>query len=152
MSDEGGREVVIARLRPHSRALFWPTVLLLAVAAAWGFFGDRFPEARQDTAVAATAGLLVVVGWLGPVLRWASRTYTITSRRTVVRSGAVVRSRQEVLHSRVLSVTVRTTWLQTLVRSGDVELEVGSDRPIVLRDVPSAILTQEVLQDLVETS
>jgi membrane protein YdbS with pleckstrin-like domain len=152
MSDEGGREVVIARLRPHARALFWPTVLLIAVAAAYGFFGDRFPEAWQNIAVAATAGLLVVVGWLAPVLRWASRTYTITSRRTVVRSGAVVRSRQEVLHSRVLSVTVHTTWLQTLMRSGDVELEVGADRPVVLRDVPSAILAAEVFQDLAETN
>jgi len=44
MTEAPVREVVVARLRPHVRVLFWPTVLLLAVCAAYGYFGGRYVD------------------------------------------------------------------------------------------------------------
>lgn len=92
--------------------------------------------------------MLVLVGWVYPLLAWLARNYTITTRRTVV----FVRLRREVLHSRVRSVTMRATWLQSLFRSGDLEADLGGDQEVVLRDVPGAVLVQEVLHDLIEAS
>lgn len=146
------QETVIARLRPHGRALFWPTVLLLAVAAALGFFGGALPEEWQRIALFAGAALLALFGWLAPLLRWLSRGYTITSRRVVVRSGIIVRTRQEVLHSTAHDVTVRRTAMQTVFRSGDVLVSTGLDRPVMLADVPSADLVQAALHDLIDTA
>lgn len=146
----GQREVVIARLRPHARALFWPSLLLIAVCAALGFFGSRFAEPWQNLAVLGFAVLLVVVGWLLPLLSWLARNYTITTRRVVLRSGVFVRVRQELLHSRAFDVTVRQGALQSLFRSGDVVINVGNQSRLVLRDVPSADLVQETLHDLEE--
>jgi len=143
-------ETVVARLRPHARALFWPTVLLLVVAAAAAYFGGRFAEPWQNFAVGGAAALLALVGWLAPLCRWLSRNYTITTRRVIVRSGIVVRVRQEMLHSRVHDITVRKNAIQTVFRSGDVLLEGGGERPVLLRDVPSADLVQEALHDLAE--
>jgi membrane protein YdbS with pleckstrin-like domain len=84
-------ETVVARLRPHARALFWPTMLLLGVAAALGFLSGAFREQWQNAALLGGAAVLVIAGWLAPLLRWASRRYTITTRRIVVRSGILVR-------------------------------------------------------------
>lgn len=146
----GQVETVIARLRPHGRALFWPTVLLLAVAGMLGFFAGVIPDGLITVAVLAVAGVVVLVGWLVPLLRWLARNYTITSRRVIVRSGILVRSRQEMLHSRVQHVTLRRSGMQSLFRSGDIELEGDSENPVVLRDVPSAGLVQDTLHDLAE--
>lgn len=145
------REAVVARLRPHARALFWPTLLLVAVAGATGFFAGSLPEEWQNIAVLVAAAVLLVVGWLVPLLRWLARSYTITTRRTVVRSGVLVRERQELLHSRARDVTVRKRALQSLFGSGDVLLDSGSEFPVVLSDVPSADLVQEALHDLIES-
>jgi membrane protein YdbS with pleckstrin-like domain len=152
VSTEAGRETVVARLRPHGRALFWPTVLLVALAAAVGFFAGLLPEEWMRFTLLGVAALLALVGWLGPLLRWLARTYTITTRRVVVHSGILVRSRQEVLHSTAHDVTVRRSGLQAVFRSGDVLVSTGLDRPVVLADVPSADLVQAALHDLIEAS
>lgn len=153
MSSEGqGREVVVARLRPHARALFWPTALLVVVSAALGFFSGMLTEGWQVIAALGAALVIVVVGWLLPLCAWLARNYTITTRRIVLRSGIFVRLRQELLHSRGYDVTVRKNSLQSLFGSGDVQVNTGLDRPVVLRDVPSADLVQAALHDLMESN
>ena len=148
MSDVPEREQIVVRLRPHARALFWPSALLVVVAAAFGYFGGRFAEPWLNIAVAVAAGLLVLVGCLLPLLGWLARNYTITTRRIVLRSGIAVRLRQEVLHTRIRSVTVTRGWLQTLWGTGDVLLDVGSDRQVVLRDLSLPMLIQDAIHDL----
>ncbi|CAN5209809.1 hypothetical protein BH11ACT4_BH11ACT4_01800 [soil metagenome] len=147
-----GREVVVARLRPHSRALFWPTVLLVGVAAALGYASGMLTETWQVFAAVGGAAVIVVAGWLLPLFSWLARNYTITTRRIVLRSGVFVRVRQELLHSRGYDVTVRKNSLQSLFGSGDVLVSAGPERTVVLRDVPSADLVQSALHDLMEST
>ena len=145
-------EAVVARLRPHSRALFWPSLVLIAAVGAAGYFYGSFDEEWMNIAVLAGAGLVVVLLWLLPLLSWLGCHYTITTRRIVLRSGFFVRVRQEMLHSRGYDVTVRKNALQSLFGSGDVEINTGLDHPVVLRDVPGADLVQTALHDLMERS
>ncbi|MGX5680800.1 PH domain-containing protein [Schumannella luteola] len=145
-------ERVLARVRSHARALALPSLLLLLVCAGLGYLGGRLPEAWQNLALLGLAVVLVVVGWLAPLCRWLARNVTITSRRTVLRSGVVVRTRQEVLHSRIVDVTVRKTVLQSLFGSGDVLLGTGAGRPLVLRDVPTPDLVADALHELMEAA
>lgn len=145
-------ERVVAGLRPHARVLFWPTVLLVAVFGATGYFYGSMPEPWQNTALAAGAVAVVVLLWLLPLATWLNRRYTITTRRIIFRRGFFVRTRQELLHSRGYDVTVRQTWLQSLCRSGDVLINGGEEHPLVLKDVPNADLVQQVLHDLMERS
>ncbi|TFC44982.1 PH domain-containing protein [Cryobacterium sp. TMT1-21] len=142
----------MARLRPHARVLFWPTLFLLAACGATGYYYGSLPEPWQNTALLAGAVAVVLLFWLLPLVSWLNHRYTITTRRIIFRRGVFVRTRQELLHSRGYDVTVRTTWLQSLVRSGDVVIKTGPEHPLVLKDVPNPVLVQQVLHDLMEQS
>jgi uncharacterized membrane protein YdbT with pleckstrin-like domain len=152
MSVERQPEAVVARLRPHSRALFWPTVVFVADVAAGVYFFETLGEPWQKNSVLGAGAAIAILLFAIPVLRWLSRNYTITTRRIVLRSGLLSRTRQELLHSRSYDVTVRQSGLQMLFRSGDVLINSGLDHPVVLRDVPSAALVQSALHDLMEES
>ena len=145
-------EAVVARLRPHGRVMFWPSLALILILGATGYFYGSFAEPWQNLGVLAAALLLGILLWLIPLLYWLGRHYTITTRRIVLRSGFFVRVRQELLHSRGYDVSVRKNAMQSLFRSGDVLINTGLDKPIVLRDVPSANRVQAALHDLMELS
>lgn len=145
-------ESVVARLRPHGRRLFWPSFFLIATIGAVAFLFGRFEQQWQNTLLLAGGALFVVLVWLIPLLAWLGHRYIITTRRLVLRRGFFVRTRQELLHSRGYDVTVRKNALQSMFGSGDVRINTGLDRPVVLRDVPGADLVQSALHDLMERS
>lgn len=145
-------EVVVARLRPHARALVLPTIALLADVAAVSYFAGSFPAGWMNLVLLAAGALLALLLFVVPVLRWLAQNDTITTRRVVIRSGVLVRSRQELLHSRGYDVTVRQAGWQLLFRSGDVVINAGIEHPVVLRDVPHAELVQSAMHDLMEAS
>lgn len=157
MSAEAGRgasesERLVASLRPHGRALFWPSLALIVITAATSYFFGYFDIEWMNLLVVGAGVLLAVLLWLLPLLSWLARRYVITTRRIIVRHGLFVRTRQELLHSRGYDITVRRTALQSIARSGDVLINTGLDKPVVLRDVPMADLVQGSLHDLAERS
>lgn len=152
MSIEAQPEAVIARLRPHARALFWPTLLLVAVVGLTAYLAGNLPESWHEIVLLVGAAVAALLGFVMPVLSWLGRSYTITTRRIVLRRGIVVRTRQEMLHSRSYDVTVRQAGLQFAFGTGDVRINTGLEHPLVLRDVPSAAVVQAALHDLMEAS
>ncbi|MGA1813613.1 PH domain-containing protein [Frondihabitans sp. 4ASC-45] len=147
---EPAREEVIARLRPHARVLFWPSLALIVVSGLGGWFNGRLPERWQNDAVLIAALALILLLFVIPLLAWLGRHYTITTRRIIIRRGLFVRTRQELMHTRGYDLTVRKNSAQSLFGSGDVLINSGLDRPVVLWDVPTADLVQSTLHDLME--
>ena len=145
-------ERILARLRPHGRALVLPSLVLVAIAGAVGYLGGVLEEPWQVTTLYSVAAAAVVLFCLVPLLSWLSHRYVITTRRLVLRRGLAVRVRQELLHSRGYDVRVTRRPLQSLFRSGDVRINTGLEAPVVLRDVPNADLVLTALQDLMEAS
>ncbi|MDQ0895386.1 PH domain-containing protein [Agromyces ramosus] len=143
-------ERVVARLRRHARILIIPAALLIVVAGAMTYALAVVPEFWQQLVVVGVAGVLVLFGSFLPFLSWLTRRTTITSRRVIVRSGVFVRVRQELLHSRAYDVTVRRSWAQSAFGSGDVRIDTGHDRPVVLRDLPKPQLVEAALRQLVD--
>lgn len=150
MPDTARPEEVVIRLRPHARALLLPAVLLVAAAGLVPFLLPRLTEPWQQWLLVGGAGLLLVVGGLLPLLSWLGRSYTVTTRRVVLRGGVLVRTRQEVLHSRGNRITLRAAGPQLLFGSADVLIDAGAPLPVVLRDVPRAALVQSALVELAE--
>jgi uncharacterized membrane protein YdbT with pleckstrin-like domain len=132
--------------------MFWPSLALVAVVAAAAYFAGSFDSAIVNLLIVIAACFGVIFLWVVPLLAWLGRNYTITTRRIILRSGFLVRVRQELLHSRGYDVTVRKTALQSMFGSGDVEVNSGLDHPVVLRDIPDADLVQAALHDLMERS
>ena len=145
-------EHTVARMHASGRRLVLPVLALVVLAAAAGYLPGKLPEAWQNQALPFALGALALLLGLVPFLAWLSRVYTITTRRVVVRSGVLIRTRQELLFTRGFDVTMHRGPLQRLAGSGDVAIDSGADEPLVLKDVPGAPLVQAALADLMEVS
>ncbi len=145
-------ELRVARFRGHARHLLWPALLTVAVSGAAGFFAGNLPAPFTDVSLWAAAGLIVVVFAVLPYLRWASHTYTITTRRIIETSGLVRRRRNELSHTRGYTIGESRGPIQRLWGAGTLTLSNGVDPALKLSDIPAVALVHEVLVDQVEVS
>ena len=140
----------VARFRAHGRALLLPTLVLVLVCGGLAFGLSRVTQSWLVLGIAGAGLAVIVVGGLAPVLRWLSRSYTITTRRTIARRGVLVRVHQEVPHVRAVDVTVRRSAAQAMFGSGDVLIGTGAGHPLVLRDVARPRLVADAVHELLE--
>lgn len=145
-------ERVVARLRPHARVLFWPSVALILVCGGYGYFAERFTATWAHYAVLFAAVLLVLLLFLLPYFAWLSRRFIITTRRIVVRRGFFVRRRQELLHLRGYEVELARGPMQAMFGSGNLRITVSGETVLVLKDIPKARTVQKALHDLMENA
>lgn len=143
-------ERTVARFRSHGRALLLPTLVLVLACGGLAFGLGRVTQWWLVLVITGAGVVALAVGWLAPVLRWLSRSYTLTTRRTIARSGVLVRVHQELPHARAVDVTVRRSAGQAMVGSGDVLIGTGSGDPFVLRDVPRPRLVADAVHELIE--
>jgi len=146
------KELLIARTRSQPGGLLVSALILIATAAAVGYFTGNLPSGFENwwlwIAGAAVVLLLVVIPWF----QWLSKRYTITTRRVIVASGMFARQRTEMTHARGYTVQVRRGPLQRLRGTGTLTLSNGVDAPIRLINVPSVHLVHETLIDQVEVN
>lgn len=145
-------ERAIALVRPHVRALVLPSLVLVGASGGMAYGVSVLDELWQRVGVAVGGLVAIVALWLVPLVRWLGTHVLITTRRIVVRRGLAVRTRQELLHGRSYDVSLRQSGVQRLLRSGDILVNTGLDKPVVLHDLPRAALVQEALGDLMEGS
>ena len=143
-------ETVVVSVRRHGRVLTLPVVVMLALAAASGYWVGRLPEAWMNLAVGAGAAVLGVLLGIGPVLSWMTRRVVITNRRVILRHGVFVQHRAEVPLARVREVRSRRTLVQRLWGSGNIELVGGVEGSTVLRDLAGYQVIADALQELLE--
>ncbi|WP_431802270.1 PH domain-containing protein [Microbacterium sp. bgisy203] len=146
----------IARVRGHARRLFWSALVVIAVAGGVGYFTGNLPAQfsawAEDWMLWATAGALILLFAIVPYLRWLSRTYTVTTRRVIARSGVFGRHRFELSHARGYTIGERRGPIQRLWGTGTLTLSNGVDEPLRMVDIPSVRLMHEVLADQVEVN
>lgn len=145
-------ERLIARFRSHARKLMWSALLLIGVCGATAYFYNNLPSPFENWMLLAAAAVLILVGVVLPYLVWSSRTYTVTTRRVIVRDGLGSRSRREFAHTRGYSIGVRRGLLQRLWGAGTITLTNGVDAPLRLINVPHVNLVNEVLADQIEVN
>jgi len=143
-------ERLIARFHGSARHLFWSALVLIGVSGATAFFQHNLPAPLQDWMLFAAAGALILLAVIVPFFIWRARSYTVTTRRVIVRTGIGTRNRREMSHARGYTIAVRRGPLQRLTGSGTVTLTNGVDAPLRLVDVPYVALIHETLADQVE--
>lgn len=143
-------EMLIARFHSHARRLFWSALILIAVCGATAYFFGNLPAPFEDWMLLAAAGVVVLLLVVVPFVVWLSRTFTVTTRRVIVRHGLGARQRQELSHARGYTIGVRRGMLQRLWGAGTLTLSNGVDAPIRLVNVPNVTLVHETLADQIE--
>jgi len=145
-------ELLVAKFRGHARRLWWSALVLIVVSGACGYFFGGLPAPFENWMLFAAAATIVLFAVLLPYLAWWSRTYTITTRRVISRSGVFSRHRRELAHARGYSIDVRSGILQRMWGAGTLTLSNGVEDPLRLVNVPSVNLVHEALVDQVEVS
>lgn len=145
-------ELLIARFRGHARSLFWSAVLLIVVFGGTAYLYNNLPEGYENWMLFTAAAVLIVLGVLIPYVLWATRSYTVTTRRVIVRHGVGARQRQEMSHVRGYKIGVRRGILQRMWGAGTITLSNGVDAPMRLTNVPNVILVHEALADQIEVN
>lgn len=145
-------ERIIARFRAHARGLLWSALLLIAVSGATAYFYDNLPAGYENWMLLAAAGALIVLGVLIPYFVWLSRTYTVTTRRVIVRQGIGSRQRREISHVRGYTIGVHRGIVQRMAGAGTITLSNGMDAPVRLVNVPNVTLVHEALADQIEVN
>lgn len=154
MPPSGARadERLIAKFRGHARGLLWSALLLIAVCGATAYFYDNLPGGYQNWMLLAAAGALILVGVIIPYFIWLSRTYTVTTRRVIVRRGIGSSQRREISHVRGYTIGVHRGILQRMAGAGTISLSNGMDAPVRLVNVPDVRLVHEALADQIEVN
>jgi len=145
-------ELLVAKFRGHARHLWWSALVLIAVAGVCGYFYCNLPAPLENWMLLTAAAGVVLFAVLLPYLAWWSRTYTITTRRVIARSGVFARRRRELAHARGYSIDLRSGILQRIWGAGNLTLSNGVEDPLRLVNVPSVNLVHEALVDQVEVS
>jgi hypothetical protein len=142
-------ELIVVRFRRHGNRLVIPSLALLVISAAAGYWVGALPSPWMNVAAASGAALLALLFGVIPVLNWLTTHTTVTTRRVIVRSGFFVRLRTEVLLARVREVKSSRSIAQRMRGSGDIELLHGIERTILI-DVPGVTAVINAIQELSE--
>lgn len=145
----GEGETVVLDLHPHWKRLVVPLLVLLVVAAGYGFLLAQVQDGTARLVVGGLALLLLLWRVVVPFLRWRTTLFVVTTRRVVVRQGVLSRSGRDVPMSRVNDVTFSHSLLERLLGCGTLVVESAGERgQVVLTEVPRVEQVQRTIYEL----
>jgi uncharacterized membrane protein YdbT with pleckstrin-like domain len=148
-------EEVVRHLHPHWLTIARPVLVLLLVVGAASYGAALVPDGPRQgvfrAVVAAVAlGVLAVVV-LGPLLRWRTTHYVVTTHRVLFREGVLARRGRDIALSRITDVSYRQTLWERLVSSGTLTIEsAGDGGATVLERIPDSDGAQQLLAHMIE--
>ena len=147
-----GEEVVLST-HEHLKALLFPTIVLIVLAAVTGYLtslpsGDDAGTWRIVILVIAAA---VVIWWVViPFLRWLTSTYVFTDRRLITREGLLTRRGHDIPLTRISDIAYEKGVVDRIFGCGTLIISDASETGRVeLHDIPRVEEVQLVLNDLV---
>jgi uncharacterized membrane protein YdbT with pleckstrin-like domain len=148
-------EEVVRHLHPHWITVFWPVVWFLVIVGGASFGAAVVPTGRQQgllrMLVLAVAVVLILFVVVGPLLRWRTTHYVITTHRLLFRAGVLARRGRDIGLSRITDVSYRQTLWERLVNSGTLTIEsAGEGGATVLERIPDSEGVQQLLNHMIE--
>lgn len=145
-------EEVVRETRTHWKALVFPVLRLLGVLAVTGFLLSYY-EDRPTWAtwtILVLSGLLVVLTFVVPFLRWRTTLFVLTTHRVITRQGILTKSGRDIPHSRINDVGFSHGLMDRVLRCGTLTVESAGERgQVVLSDIPRV---EDVHKELYELS
>ena len=151
--------------RPQPRMLIVPALVfvvvpaLAAYASAWivkGGPAKLVPLPTGEWTVWLIGVCVVLAAWvllgycLPRLMAWQATRYILTNQRLVARYGMLRRRDEQVPLTAVRSVVIEQSWLQRLLRSGNISLDTGYPAGTVLPDVPEVAVFRTFILDAMD--
>jgi uncharacterized membrane protein YdbT with pleckstrin-like domain len=138
--------------RERGRAIgVWAGSVGLAVAVG-PLVGGFLPEPFWWGSVFLTGvPVMLVLLVAGPLLRWRTTHYVITTHRLLHRTGILSRTGRDIGLSRITDVSYRQTLWERVINSGTLTVETaGEGGATVFSAIPDSVGVQQLLNQLVE--
>jgi membrane protein YdbS with pleckstrin-like domain len=130
-------EVLLGRFRARGTRLIWPTIFLGLTCFLATFLVGKLTEQWQQIAAYVVYGLILLFGFLVPVLRYLTAWTDLTSSRVVQRSGLFGQHFRQISYQQIERVELGAGRLITLYVAGEEAME--------LRSIPKTrIVAQEI--------
>ncbi|NYE37423.1 membrane protein YdbS with pleckstrin-like domain [Nocardioides cavernae] len=141
-------EHVVVHTRTHVKALILPGLVLVAVAAAIIAL-SRVTDSTAAGVAAGVVGALALVWFLaGPLLRWATTTYTFTNRRFIKRSGFISKEGRTIPLNRISGVDFEIGVIDRVFGCGTLVVsDASTDGSVELYDIPDVEKVQLQVSD-----
>jgi uncharacterized membrane protein YdbT with pleckstrin-like domain len=147
-------EEVVAALHPHALTVFWPVVRLLLIIGVAAFGMAMIPVGSNQgvlrLVLLCVAVVLVLITVVGPLMRWRTTYYVITTHRLLYRTGVLSRSGRDIALSRITDVSFSQTLWQRIIRSGTLRITSAGEGATVLSRVPGIERVQMLLNHMIE--
>lgn len=144
-------EVVVRHMRTHVKVLLWRILLEILLLAAAIVGSVLAPDSWRPWGWIVIWTLVAVVTvplFLIPWLRWATTTYTITSKRVITRAGIINKVGHDLPLSRISDVQQERTITDRIFGAGTLRLQTSSDDPLMITDVPRVETVQVEISNL----
>jgi uncharacterized membrane protein YdbT with pleckstrin-like domain len=146
-------ERVVLRLHQHWKTVLRPLLLFALIVAATLAVVILVPGLVLPArlAVGAAALIATIIWVVGPVLRWWTTSYELTTRRLRMRAGVLTRTGRDFPLSRISDVSFAQGLLDRVLGCGRLVVESpGEHGQLVLTEIPQVQRVQAVLFQLVE--
>lgn len=152
----GEDEEVVVHKHPHWKMLVMPVLILLVVVAGGSYLAALVAPTPVSVpvwiALAVVGGVLILWRTLGPLLRWKTTHFVVTTHRLMVREGVLTRSGIDIPMWRINSVRFKHGLLDRLLGTGTLIVESASEEPLEFDDIPKVervhtLLYREVGED-----
>ena len=148
-------EQVVRHLHPHWLTVLVPTIVGAVAVVAGVVALVLLPDGSVGTVllwvVLAAVVLVLLLGVLGPYLRWRSTHYVITTHRVMVRRGVLTKSGKDITLRKITDVSFRQTLFDRMIGAGSLHIESAGDSPDEdLVNVPDSDEVQQLINRLVD--
>jgi uncharacterized membrane protein YdbT with pleckstrin-like domain len=155
MSGLSEGEYSVVRLHQHWKTVLRPIAILVLTIAGLLVLLVFVPATRDNAAarggLAAVALAIVIVFVAGPLLRWRTTSYELTSRRLRLRAGIVTRRGRDFPLSKISDVSFAQGLLDRVLGCGRLVVESPGERgQLILTEIPHVQAVQATLFQLVE--
>ena len=146
-------ENVMVSTHEHVKALLFPAIVLIVVAAVSGYLAS-LPDGEHAgtwrTLVLVVAGVVVLWWVVVPFLRWLTSTYVFTDRRLITREGLITRRGHDIPLTRISDIAYEKGLVDRLFGCGTLIISDASETGRVeLHDIPRVEEVQLALNELV---
>mgnify|MGYP001007411042 FL=1 len=144
-------EVVVRHMHTHIKTLL-PAIIIEVVLVLAAAVGSFYVPANARYWALPTIWITVLILsfplFVIPWIKWATATYTVTTKRIITRHGIFTRTGHDLPLSRISDVQMEKNLDDRFFGCGTLALQTSADDPLLLHDVPKVEIVQVEISNL----